>query len=122
MTLQDSYQQIRETIASAAARVRRSAGEVTLVAVTKNASPEQNKQLIELGHLDFGESRVQQLQQRAAQLDEWLARQQNRTDKKLPPPGYSAEGTLRWHMIGHLQRNKVRPVLPIVRMIRQPPM
>jgi pyridoxal phosphate enzyme (YggS family) len=117
MTLQENYQKIRETMAAAAGRVRRNPGDVTLVAVTKNASPEQNKQLIEMGHLDFGESRVQQLQQRAAQLEEWLARQQTRAEKKLPPPGYAAEGTIRWHMIGHLQRNKVRPVLPIVRMI-----
>ncbi|HVX85988.1 MAG TPA: YggS family pyridoxal phosphate-dependent enzyme [Phycisphaerae bacterium] len=117
MTLQENYQKVRETIAAAAAKVRRNPGDVMLVAVTKNASPEQNKQLIELGHLDFGESRVQQLQQRAAQLDEWLARQQNRSDKHLPPAGYAADGAIRWHMIGHLQRNKVRPVLPIVRMI-----
>ncbi len=117
MTLQASYEKIKATIAAAAAKGRRNPANVTLVAVTKNASPEQIKHLVEMGHLDLAESRVQQLQQRAAQLDEWLSRQQNRAGNKLPPPGYQTEGGVRWHMIGHLQRNKVKPVIPIVRMI-----
>jgi pyridoxal phosphate enzyme (YggS family) len=117
MTLQENFEKIKSTVAAAAAKARRNPKEVTLVAVTKNASPEQIKQLVEMGQMDLAESRVQQLQQRAAQLDEWLSRQQNRTEKKLPPAGYQTEGGVRWHMIGHLQRNKVKPVLPIARMI-----
>ncbi|MEI8198102.1 MAG: YggS family pyridoxal phosphate-dependent enzyme, partial [Phycisphaerae bacterium] len=61
---------------------------------------------------DLAESRVQQLMQRAAQIQEWLQRQAGKTEKPLPPPEQIV-----WHMIGHLQRNKVKPVLPLVRCI-----
>ncbi|MGN6367900.1 MAG: YggS family pyridoxal phosphate-dependent enzyme [Phycisphaerae bacterium] len=112
MNLQDRYKAIQDGIAKAAAKSRRDASAVKLVAVTKNGSPDQIKQLVEMGHRDFGESKVQQLQQRAAQLEEWLLRQQNRTEKKLPAPG-----DIRWHMIGHLQRNKVRPVITLCKLV-----
>lgn len=112
MTLQDRYKKITDTIAASAAKARRNPADITLVAVTKNATPEAIKTLVELGHRDLAESRVQQLQQRTAQLDEWLHRQQAKKDKPLPHPS-----AIRWHMIGHLQRNKVRPVLPLVKMI-----
>jgi pyridoxal phosphate enzyme (YggS family) len=112
MNLQDRYKKIRDAIAASAAKARRSPADITLVAVTKNATPESIKTLVELGHRDLGESRVQQLQQRTAQLDEWLHRQQGRKEKPLPAPA-----DIRWHMIGHLQRNKIRAVLPLVKMI-----
>lgn len=115
MNLHDRFEKVQATMAAAAAKAKRAASDVTLIAVTKTASTDQIKQLVEWGHRDFGESRVQQLQQRTAQVDEWLARQQQRraerqSEKNLPGPG-----ELRWHMIGHLQRNKVRPVLPMCR-------
>jgi pyridoxal phosphate enzyme (YggS family) len=112
MGVLDNYKKIQENIADAAAKARRSPKEITLVAVTKNASPEQMKTLIENGVHDLGESRVQQLQQRSAQMDEWLHRMAARSEKKLP-----AAGSLRWHMIGHLQRNKVKPVVSICSLI-----
>jgi PLP dependent protein len=116
MNLHDRYQKVLDSVTAAAAKARRDAREITLVAVTKAATTDQIKQLIELGHFDLGESRVQQLQQRAAQIDEWLHRQQGREPKKgqLPPPPPSA---IRWHMIGHLQRNKVRPVMALCKVI-----
>jgi PLP dependent protein len=113
MNLAERYKKVNDAIAAAAAKARRDPREVTLIAVTKTATTDQIKQVIELGHLNLGESRVQQLQQRAAQIDEWLTRQQTRELKKpLPPPG-----AVRWHMIGHLQRNKVRAVLPLCHVI-----
>jgi len=112
VSIPDRYRQVRERMAKAAARAKRSEGEVTLVAVTKSATPEGIKELIALGQRDFGESRVQQLQQRAVQVAEWLARQAGKTEKPLPKPD-----EVSWHMIGHLQRNKVKPVLPLVRYV-----
>jgi pyridoxal phosphate enzyme (YggS family) len=113
MNLLDRYKKVTDGIAAACAKARRDPLDVTLIAVTKTATTDQIKQLIELGHLHLGESRVQQLQQRAAQIDEWLARQQTRELKKpLPLPG-----SIRWHMIGHLQRNKVRAVMPVCQVI-----
>ncbi len=113
MNLQDRMKKVQETIAAAAAKARREPRDVLLIPVTKAATTDQIKHVIEMGHVDLGESRVQQLQQRAAQVEEWLTRQQGRELKKpLPPPG-----AVRWHMIGHLQRNKVRPVLSMCHAI-----
>jgi pyridoxal phosphate enzyme (YggS family) len=111
--LKDRYQRLMDEVAEAAERSGRRASDVLVVAVTKYASPDQVRHLLELGHMDLGESRVQQLQQRAAMIDEFLARHRimssgRRTD--LPEK-------VRWHMIGHLQRNKVKPVLPLVKLI-----
>jgi pyridoxal phosphate enzyme (YggS family) len=102
--------EVRERIAAACAKAKRDTSEVTLVAVTKTAAPEQIRELLQLGVGDLGESRVQVLQQRAAQVNEFFARQQAHGAENLP-------AKLRWHMIGHLQRNKIKPVLPLVSVI-----
>ena len=68
-----------------------------LLAVTKTATLEQIRQAVALGMDDLGENRVQMLAERARALAD------------LPQ--------IRWHMIGHLQRNKVRDVLPWVKMV-----
>jgi pyridoxal phosphate enzyme (YggS family) len=93
--------QFETLIASKAARVRLAAGE---------DPREQIREILQLGVGDLGESRVQVLTQRAAQINEFFQRQQGRSDMVLPP-------RLRWHMIGHLQRNKVKYVLGIVDLI-----
>src|SRR5690606_13564612 len=83
---------------------------VTLVAVTKYAAPEQIREIVQLGVADLGESRVQQFAQRAPQINEFFSRRQPQGDDAAP-------ARLRWHMIGHLQRNKVKQVLPLVSLI-----
>jgi pyridoxal phosphate enzyme (YggS family) len=102
--------EVRERIAAACAKAKREQSEVTLIAVTKTAAPEQIREILQLGVGDLGESRVQVLQQRAAQVNEFFARQQAHGAENLP-------AKLRWHMIGHLQRNKIKPVLPLVSII-----
>ena len=89
---------VHANIEAACARARRDPRDVTLVAVTKTASLDAVRTLVELGVDDLGESRVQQLQERAADLAAALA---------ALPVGRA----VRWHMIGHLQRNKIRAVL-----------
>ena len=115
--LREAYAQVNDRIAAAAERSGRSADEVVMVAVTKYASMDQVRQLVELGHADLGESRAQQLAQRAPQIDEFLSRKRkmanvapNRSD--IEPPE-----RVRWHMIGRLQRNKVKGVVPLVSLI-----
>jgi len=128
---------VLERVAAAARQAGRKPADVILIAVTKNADPEQIKTLLALGHRDFGENRVQQLAQHAAIVEEFLARQRLlpgtrrlNTDAaaeslfpaapevELKPvagqPG-AREG-VRWHMIGHLQRNKARKVIEFVRL------
>ena len=111
--LKDRLAAVRERIASAALRGGRRPEDIVLVAVTKYASMDQLRQLIELGHIDLGESRVQQLAHRVAQIDEFLQRHHQLSTGRAS----SLPEQVRWHMIGHLQRNKVRKVLPLVRLI-----
>ena len=66
-----------------------------LVAVTKATSPEVAALLPELGIHDLGESRPQELWHKAALLP----------------------ATVRWHLIGHLQRNKIARTLPLVHLL-----
>jgi len=109
--LAENYRDVMRRVGQAAERSDRRAADILAVAVTKTATPDQVRQLIELGHRDFGENRVQHLQQRVAVTEEFLARQ--RMVASDPTPG----DEVRWHMIGHLQRNKVKPVLPLVKLI-----
>jgi pyridoxal phosphate enzyme (YggS family) len=106
--LGDKLAEIRDRVASACARVRRDPSEVTVLAVTKYAAPEQIREILSLGVTDLGESRVQQLTQRAAQISEYFARRAS----EGPGPV-----RVRWHMIGHLQRKKVKSLLPAVSLI-----
>jgi hypothetical protein len=111
--LAEKLDEVREKIASAAAKTKRDPGEVTLVAVTKTAAPEQIREVVQLGVSDLAESRVQVLTQRAAQMNEHLQRRITHGGEAGTKPAEK----LRWHMIGHLQRNKVKAILPLVGMI-----
>ncbi len=112
-TLKERYEAVRRRIAAAAQRSGRRPDDVVLMVVTKNASIDQVRELIELGHVDFGENRLQALIQRAAQIDEFVQRHRQLAHTRpveLPE-------RLRWHMIGHLQRNKVRKLIDLVRLV-----
>ena len=77
---------------AACERAGRSRADVTLVAVTKTVGIAVTELLPALGVLDLGENRPQELWRKAA---------------ALPP-------AVRWHLIGHLQRNKIERTLPLV--------
>ena len=81
---------INAKIGEAAERSGRSAEAVTLIGVTKTVGTEQMREMIECGVYNIGENRVQEIV------------------AKYP---HFEDGRLRWHMIGHLQKNKVRPVV-----------
>ena len=68
---------------------------VTVVAVSKTKPADAIQQAYEAGHVHFGENKVQELCQK---------------HEKLPKD-------IRWHMIGHLQRNKVKYIAPFVHLI-----
>ncbi len=104
--IEKNLHDIREQIAESCAKAKRSPSDVTLVAVTKTVETAEIKNLIDAGVTELGESRVQQFVPRAMEIDAYL--QRRRSD--LPKP-------VRWHMIGHLQRNKVKGVLEWAAMI-----
>ena len=70
-------------------------GKTTLVAVSKTKPAEDIKALYDLGQRDFGENYVQEL-----------------VDKEVALPK-----DIRWHFIGHLQRNKVKYIAPFIHLI-----
>jgi pyridoxal phosphate enzyme (YggS family) len=104
----ERLKRIKDTISSSCARAGRDQSEVTLVVVTKSATFEDVQQVVHLGVTDLGENRVQQLKKVYAQVDEVL---------QGPGGDPALLKKIRWHMIGHLQRNKVRQVLPIAALI-----
>lgn len=97
-TLRNNLAAVEERIRTACNRVGRSRDEITLVAVTKSVSAEVACLLPGLGVHDLGEGRPQELWRKFAILQE----------ASLP---------VRWHLVGHLQRNKVDRTLPLVHCI-----
>ena len=83
-------------ISSKIQSIKQNIGEnITLVAVSKTKPIEMIVEAMQKGHLDFGENKVQEL------VDK---------HEKLPKE-------IKWHMIGHLQRNKVKYIAPFVHLI-----
>lgn len=99
---------VQEKVAAACARAGREPQDVRLIVVTKSADVEQIKEVIRLGFNHLGENRVQQLKKVSVQVAEFLAQEGG---ESAPAP------TVHWHLIGHLQRNKVRHVLPCTTLI-----
>ena len=110
MTIKERYEFVLGRIAAAAERVGRDPESIHLVAVTKNASVDDVRQLIELGHVDFGESKLQHFTQLVAQIEEYATRRKEHGKADL-------ENQIRWHFVGHLQRNKCRRVIPLSRLV-----
>ena len=110
-SLAENLAAVRGRIADACRAANRDPAAVLLVAVTKYAAPEQVREAINLGLTDLGENRVPQLPQRAAQFNEYLARRRTLGGEGVVPD------KIRWHMVGRLQRNKVKQVLPHAALI-----
>jgi pyridoxal phosphate enzyme (YggS family) len=106
MSVADNLTRVRDRIARAAEAAGRSADEVTLVGVTKYVGASEAAELLAAGCADLGESRPQELWAKATALS-------------FPGEIASASGrpVPRWHLVGHLQRNKVRRTLPLVTLI-----
>jgi len=108
--LTENLRRVEQRIHDACARAGRDPSSVTLVAVTKYASLDIIRALVDMGVAHLGESRVQELTKRAAMVNEWLGRRARDISAAAKPRP-------RWHMIGHLQRNKVRTVLSWIDLI-----
>lgn len=87
--LVSNLQEVERKIMEACDKAGRAREEITLIAVSKTKPVPMLQEIYDLGVRDFGENKVQEL-----------------TDKEPQLPA-----DLRWHMIGHLQRNKVKQVI-----------
>ncbi len=94
MSIADNIARVREIIREAAEKSGRSEDDVLLLAVTKLHTPEEMNEAIDAGATDIGENKVQEV----------LAK-------------YDSVKPARWHLIGHLQTNKVRQIIDKVVMI-----
>lgn len=99
-TLSDKIKALEVSVSAACRKARRDRGEIRIIYVSKTVAPEIVREAAEAGARDFGENRVQDLQEKIAVLKEDQARY-----------GF------RWHMIGHLQKNKVKHVAGEVELI-----
>ena len=103
----DNLSRINERIAGAAERSKRTLDSITLVAVTKGRSVVEIQAILAAGATDIGENRVQEAQQKYAPVNSFVGTVGND----------SSDDTCRWHLIGHLQRNKVRTALEMFSLI-----
>ena len=97
MSIASGLNDVRARLSAAALAAGRDLGSVKLIAVSKLQPAAAVREAYAEGQRDFGENYVQELVQKAEQL------------RDLPE--------LRWHLIGHLQRNKARLVVPLVSMV-----
>lgn len=111
----DNYAEVDARVRAACERAGRDRSEVTLIAVSKTKPLEQVCDLIAAGVRDFGENKVQEL---AGKQDVLAGRKKVSEDAHVPAgeadafdvPAETASA-VRWHLIGHLQRNKVKYIV-----------
>jgi PLP dependent protein len=93
--ISDRVKVVEEQIARVAESCGRLSSEISLIAVSKSQSAEAVREALDAGQLVFGENRVQELIAKVPLLP----------------------SSIHWHFIGHLQKNKVRKVLPLVDLV-----
>jgi pyridoxal phosphate enzyme (YggS family) len=91
ISIAENLERVRGQITQAATKAGRSENEIELVAITKTHPAEKVRDAVEAGHTLFGESRVQEARAKIPELS----------------------SNLRWHFVGHLQKNKIRHALPL---------
>lgn len=94
MDIRARYGEVRDRIDRAIDRVGREASSVKLVAVTKTRSAEEIAHAVEVGVTDVGENKVQEAESKKPVLE-------------------ARGASLRWHLVGHLQKNKARKAVEL---------
>jgi len=94
-SITENLERVREQIAQAAGKTGRAVEDTELVAISKTHDAVKVREAIEAGQTLFGESRVQEARVKIPELP----------------------SNLRWHFVGHLQKNKIRHALPLFELI-----
>lgn len=95
MSIAENLRDVRDAMTRAAEAAGRDPASVRLIAVSKTHPPGVVDEAIAAGQIDFGENYVQEVREKAAQV----------------------EGDARWHFIGHLQRNKAKYLAPWAHLV-----
>jgi PLP dependent protein len=90
-SIAENLERVHGQITQAAAKAGRSEDEIELIAITKTHPAERIREAVQAGQTLFGESRVQEARAKIPELP----------------------SNLRWHFVGHLQKNKIRHALPL---------
>ena len=93
--LKENYRNVQENIQRACEKVNRSVDEVTLISVSKTKPLSMLQEAYDCGAREYGENKVQEMTEKEGQLPK----------------------DIHWHMIGHLQTNKVKYIAPYVHLI-----
>ncbi|MFA9377183.1 MAG: YggS family pyridoxal phosphate-dependent enzyme [Lachnotalea sp.] len=93
--VKENLQDVEERIIKACVKAKRERSEVTLIAVSKTKPIKMIEEAMETGIIEFGENKVQELSQKYEELPK----------------------SLHWHLIGHLQTNKVKQIIDKVHLI-----
>ncbi len=106
--LSENIKNIYRRISHAAMKAGRDPHDVRLIGVTKNVEADVLAKALEIGLRDFGENRVQEFMQKLSDVRSLLG----------APPGGPLKGYRpRWHMIGHLQKNKAKMAVELFDLI-----
>lgn len=90
-TISGNLESVRAQIADAARKSNRNVDDIELIAISKTHDASRVREAMEAGQQVFGESKVQEARAKIPELP----------------------GNLRWHFVGHLQKNKIRHALPL---------
>ncbi len=100
--IKENVSRIRQRILKVCSKINQDPGKITIIAVSKGRALEQIKQAVEAGITDIGENRVQEA---VSKYNELYAKR------------YTLN-VIRWHMVGHLQTNKVKDAVKIFDLIQ----
>ncbi len=101
--IKENVSSIRQRILRVCSKINQDAGKITIIAVSKGRALEQIKQAVEAGITDIGENRVQEA---IIKYNELITSELENSR------------TIKWHMVGHLQTNKVKDAVRIFDLIQ----
>ena len=104
MSIAQNLEVIKKNIEIAAAKSGRKASDITLLAVTKTRTAEEAFEAVKAGIFDLGENRVQEYIEKHDKVQHLVNSERE-------------ERNIKWHIIGHLQRNKVKYLIDDVHLI-----
>lgn len=99
MELEKNLLALKKNIKETCERVDRNPDDITIIAVSKTFPFSQVIELNKTGHLDFGESKVRELRDKYYNIS------------------FQYSGKINWHLVGHLQSNKVKDVIAFIHLI-----
>lgn len=100
MDLEKNLISVKRRIKDACDRVDRNPEDITVVAISKTSPFSQVMELNKLHQIDFGESKVRELRNKYYNIS------------------FQYEGKINWHLVGHLQSNKVKDVIAFIHLIQ----